>query len=161
MATVLPRHIPNLESLKLPEALVTAIRRLYQLLYDLRDKVLEIEAELDAIAPVHGFGANLSTSADTAYFTPAPFAGTIIRWSIVCPTGATATVKWWKVPLGTAAPTAGDSINTSGVSLATGDVIRSTLLTDFTTTTINEGDLLAVKMTAGTDPIVVSLEYQE
>lgn len=44
----LPRHIPNLESLKLPEALLTAIRRLYQLIYDLRDKVLEVEEDVQA-----------------------------------------------------------------------------------------------------------------
>jgi hypothetical protein len=43
----LPRHIPNLESLPLPEALKTAIRRLYQLVYDLRDKLLEVDDQLD------------------------------------------------------------------------------------------------------------------
>ncbi len=41
----LPRPTPNLDSLPIPDALKAAVRRLYQLLYDLRDAVVNLKPE--------------------------------------------------------------------------------------------------------------------
>ena len=76
-----------------------------------------------------------------------PFACTINRYSLAADQG-TATVKFWKVATGTAIPAVGNSINTSGVSLATGTKIDSTTLSDFTTTAIALNDSIIMDITA-------------
>lgn len=81
-----------------------------------------------------------------SYFV-ATMAGTITAWNIVVDTG-TATVKVWKIATGTAAPTSANSINTSGVSISTGTAIRSTTLSDFTTTTVTANDIFGFEITA-------------
>lgn len=73
--------------------------------------------------------------------------GEIIAWNIVVDSGDV-TVKVWKVSTGTVAPTDADSINTSGISISTGTAIRSTDLTDFSTTTVNQGDIFGFEITA-------------
>jgi hypothetical protein len=76
-----------------------------------------------------------------------PFAGTISAWNLTVDAG-TITVKIWKIATGTAHPTNADSINTSGISLSSGTSIRSTTLTDFTTTAVAIDDIFAVEITA-------------
>jgi hypothetical protein len=80
-------------------------------------------------------------------FWTCPFAGTITGWNITADTG-TITVKIWKIATGTAKPTNANSINTSGISLATGTAIRSATLTDFTTLAVAAGDIFAAEVTA-------------
>lgn len=142
----LPRPTPNLDSLPLPAALKTAIRRLYQLLYDLRDDMLSRFAALPT--PVHTFRAILSPSTPIIYFS-VPVGGTITAWSILKFSG-TATVEIWKVAAGAVLPVSTDTINTAGVSLATGEAIRSEGLSDFITTTILDHDILAANLITST-----------
>jgi hypothetical protein len=93
----------------------------------------------------------ISTGKLNGYFT-VPFNGTITGWSLSVDTG-TVTVKFWKKAAGTAVPTVSDNINTSGVSLSTGTHVRSTTVSDFTTTAVTAGDIIAVNITALTGTI--------
>ena len=105
-------------------------------------------------------GSALSTG--TIDFAPQiPFGATITAWSISVDTG-TATVKFWKKAAGTAIPTVADVINTSGVAISSGTHVRSTTLTDFTTTTISANDLFRCDLTAVSSAtwINVQLEYE-
>jgi len=88
-----------------------------------------------------------TTVASYALMATIPFACTINRYSLAADQG-TATVKFWKVATGTAIPAVGNSINTSGVSLATGTKIDSTTLSDFTTTAIALNDSIIMDITA-------------
>ena len=74
---------------------------------------------------------------------------TIKSWSIQADNG-TATVKVWKIAAGSSNPTVSNSINTSGVSLSSGNFVSSTTLTDFTATTVTAGDLLGFDLFAVT-----------
>jgi hypothetical protein len=113
-----------------------------------------------------GFGADgggvaLSTGALKATRT-APVGYTITGWNISVDTG-TATVKFWKIAAGTAIPTIANVINTSGVAVSSGTHVRSSVVTDFTTTTITAGDILMVDLTAvsGATWITVELEVSK
>lgn len=75
-------------------------------------------------------------------FVQVPYSGTITAWAIGVDAG-TATMKAWKVAAGTAVPTSSNSINTSGVAISSGTYIRSTTVTDFTTTTVTANDIFA------------------
>lgn len=81
-------------------------------------------------------------------FSITPQAGTITAWSIGIKGAGTVTIKVWKKATGTAVPTSADSINAAGLQLTTGTFIRSTTLTDFTTTTIAANDIWAYEITA-------------
>ena len=74
---------------------------------------------------------------------------TIRGWSIQADNG-TATIKVWKVAAGTTNPTSTNSINTSGVALSSGNFVTSITLTDFTTTAVTSGDLIAFNLFAVT-----------
>lgn len=89
-----------------------------------------------------------------------PYGATLTAWSISVDTG-TATVTFWKKAAGTAIPTIADLINTSGVAISTGTHVRSTTMTDFTTTTVTANDLFRCAITAvsGATWINVQLEY--
>lgn len=91
-------------------------------------------------------GAALTTGKGKGYVT-CPVAGTITAWSIGADAG-TATIKVWKKATGTAVPTVADLINTTGVQLSTGTYVRSTTLSDFTTTTVAAGDIFAFDLSA-------------
>lgn len=108
---------------------------------------LATNVKLDTLGfTIDGGGSAISTGKVKGFFT-CPYAGTISAWSIVVDTG-TVTVKVWKIATGTAKPTSANSINTSGVALSTGTAIRSTTLTDFTTTTVTAGDIFAYNIEA-------------
>lgn len=91
-------------------------------------------------------GATPSTGQLGGYIT-IPYACSIVAVNISVNTG-TLTFKVWKVATGTAAPTVSNSINTSGISISTGTNLRTTTLTDFTTTTIASNDIIAFEITA-------------
>lgn len=105
-----------------------------------------------------GGGATISTGKISGYFT-CPFAGTISAWNIAVDTG-TITIKVWKIATGTAVPTSANSINTSGISLSSNTYIRSTTLTDFTSTTVTAGDIFAfnIEAVSGVTQMTVQLE---
>jgi len=86
-----------------------------------------------------------AASTTTSYLT-VPFACTINAYNLAIDAG-TITVKWWKVATGTAIPTSGNSINTSGVGISSGTAIHSTTLSDFTTTTVSANDIMAMNVT--------------
>jgi hypothetical protein len=93
-------------------------------------------------------GAALTAASTTTdYLATVPFACTLSAWDIVVDAG-TVTWKIWRVNGGTAIPTSANSINTSGVSLATGTAVHSTTMSDFTSTTLAAGDRLAANITA-------------
>lgn len=104
-------------------------------------------------------GAALVAGGSPSLPVTAAAACTIIGWdiSIGGTDSGTVTVKFLKVAAGTASPTlASNSINTAGVSLASGTHIHSTTLTDFTTTTVSAGDIIAVALTASATNIGVT-----
>lgn len=106
-----------------------------------------------------GGGSALSTSTISAARI-VPFAATITGWSISVDTG-TATVKFWKIATGTAIPTISNVINTSGVAISTGTNVRSSTVSDFTTTAIATGDIIMCAITAvsGATWITIGLEF--
>jgi hypothetical protein len=99
-----------------------------------------------SIAFQYGTPGGTSITAGIMGYLTVPYACTITGWQIQADAG-TATIKFLKVAAGTSIPTLlSNSINTSGVSLSTNTVIQSTTLTDFTTTTVTAGDILAADL---------------
>ena len=92
-------------------------------------------------------GSALVAGAPTTDYLTVPFACSIKAYNLVVDAG-TVTVKFWKVASGIAIPTAANSISTSGVSIASGTAAHSAVVTDFTTTTVNANDILAMNVTA-------------
>lgn len=88
-----------------------------------------------------------------------PYSGTITGYSISADTG-TCTLKTWKKANGTAIPTIADVISTSGVSLATGTHIRSSTVSDFTTTTVTAGDMFMAQVTATSGPTDITFQVE-
>lgn len=77
-----------------------------------------------------------------------PHACTINGWYITLDLADTATFKVWKRATGTAIPTVADSINTAGVSISAGTLLRSTTVTDFTTTAVALNDVYIMQLSA-------------
>ncbi len=94
-------------------------------------------------------GGSALTAGATQYgVMVVPFACTIASWDIAVDAG-TASIKLWRVATGgTAIPTSANSINTSGVAIASGTYIHSTTLTDFTSTAIAANDVVAINLSA-------------
>lgn len=92
-------------------------------------------------------GLAAATTIDSTDYLTVPFACTVSAYNLLIDTG-TITVKFWKVATGTAIPTSGNSISTSGVSISSGTAIHSTTVTDFTTTAVSANDILAMNITA-------------
>jgi hypothetical protein len=114
---------------------------------------------IHAIAFPFGTPSGAALTAGVLGYLTIPFSCSITGWSIQVDAG-TATVKFLKVAAGTAIPTIGaNSINTSGVAIAANTVIQSTTLSDFTTTTVTAGDILAADLitTAGVGYIAPQL----
>lgn len=118
-------------------------------------------AKTSQITAIFDGGGSAVASGSTVYI-PCTFAASIIAYTIMVDTG-TCTVKTWKVATGTAIPTVANSISTSGVAISTGTAIRSTTLSDFTTTTITANDMLAFNITAvsGATKIIFTLEVRK
>jgi hypothetical protein len=94
-----------------------------------------------------GNSSALTVAATTTSYVTVPFACTISAYNLMIDAG-TITVKFWKVATGTAIPTSGNSINTSGVGISSGTAIHSTTISDFTTTTVSQNDMMAMNVTA-------------
>ena len=86
--------------------------------------------------------------ANDLIYIPCVYSGSIAAYTIQLIGTGTCTIKTWKKASGTTNPTISDLISTAGVSLSTGNVVRSTNVSDFTTTTINANDLLTFQITA-------------
>lgn len=92
-------------------------------------------------------GTALTVASSTTDYITVPFACTLKAYDLSVDAG-TITVKFWKVATGTAIPTSGNSINTSGVGVASGTHNHSTTMTDFTTTAVAQYDIMAMNVTA-------------
>ncbi len=115
---------------------------------------------------VGGFTAHFSRGgsviqSNDVILTPwtCPYSGTITGYSISADSG-TCTLKTWKKANGTAIPTITDVISTSGVSLATGTHIRSSTVSDFTTTTVTAGDMFMAQVTATSGPTDITFQVE-
>ena len=92
-------------------------------------------------------GSSALSSGLTTY-TAVPFGCTIKATTILISPADTATFTTWKVATGTALPTVGNSISTSGISISSGTAVRSTTVTDFTTTTVSANDFIGIHLNA-------------
>jgi hypothetical protein len=108
-------------------------------------------------AAFDGSGAVLTTTL-TAY-VKVPSGGTITAWSIIVDTG-TCTIKVWKKAAGTAIPTVSDNINTSGVAISSGTVVRSTTVSDFTTLAVADGDIIGIHIQAVSSATQINFQIE-
>ena len=93
-----------------------------------------------------GDPAGSALTAGTDYLT-VPFACTISAYNLAIDAAdATFRVKFWKVATGTAIPTAGNSISTSGVGVPSATAVHSTTVTDFTTLSVAANDIIAMDL---------------
>jgi hypothetical protein len=93
-------------------------------------------------------GSVLTVASTTTDYVTVPFACTISGYHLTLQPSGTITVKFWKIASGTAAPTSGNSISTSGVGISTGTAVDSSTTSDFTTTTVSVNDHMAMNVTA-------------
>ena len=93
-------------------------------------------------------GSALTVASTTTDYFTVPLACTISAYNLVILPSGTITVKFWKVATGTAAPTSGNSISTSGVGISSGNAIHSSTVSDFTTTAVAANDIMAMNVTA-------------
>ena len=145
MSPNLPRPIPNLDSLPLPEALKTAVRRIYQLLYDLRDSMLANFAALPIPLNTVEAVLRLTPFTDGTAYVTVPQGGRIVGWTIISDDAtSTATINIWRVADGPTLPVVANTIMAAGLELTTGSAIHSTDLRNFLNTTIADHDILAI-----------------
>lgn len=97
-----------------------------------------------------------TTEASYDLMANVPFGCTIKSYALSLAPSGTVTVKFWRVNGGTAIPTSGNSINTSGVSISSGTAVTSSTLSDFTSTAIASGDRLVMDITAVTTATMVN-----
>jgi hypothetical protein len=118
--------------------------------------IVDITPTSTAQTPVRGISftigdpaasAALTVSSTTTDYLTIPFSCTIQAYNLAIDAG-TITVKFWKIATGTAIPSSGNSINTSGVAIASGTAIHSATLSDFTTTAVAANDIMAMNVTA-------------
>jgi hypothetical protein len=100
------------------------------------------------------------TTGLTRYFV-APYNATITGWSIVAEgTNPTCTIDVWKIASGTALPTVANTITASAIpALSTGNVIRSSTLTGWTTA-ITAGDILAFNIDAAANALTIKINLE-
>jgi len=117
-----------------------------------------VQTDLPAATRARGLSFSIGDPANSSALTTSsvsqtltvPYACTISAYNLAFSPGdtGTITVKFWKVATGTAIPTSGNSINTSGVSIASGTAIHSTTVSDFTSTAVSANDMIAMAVTA-------------
>ena len=100
------------------------------------------------------------TTGLTRYFV-APYNATITGWSIVATgTSPTCTIDVWKIASGTALPTVANTITAAAIpALSTGNVIRSSTLTGWTTA-ITAGDILAFNIDAVSNALTIKINLE-
>jgi len=100
------------------------------------------------------------TTGLTRYFV-APYNATITGWSIVAEgTSPTCTIDVWKIASGTTLPTVANTITASAIpALSTGNVVRSSTLTGWTTA-ITAGDILAFNIDAASNALTIKINLE-
>lgn len=104
-------------------------------------------------------GGRAITTGKAKGFSTCSVPGKITGYSIAADTG-TVTIKTWKVATGTAVPTSSNSISTSGVQLSTGTYVRSTTVSDFTSTTVAANDIFAWNIETISGPTELSFTLE-
>lgn len=104
-------------------------------------------AKITQLTAMIGDGVTTITAPVVSFAIPCTYAGTITGYTIAADAG-TCTVKTWKKATGTAIPTVSDLISTSGVSLSTGTLVRSSTTSDFTTTTVTANDVFIFQVSS-------------
>jgi hypothetical protein len=113
-----------------------------------------------------GFGANFDgmgsvVLVNTRTYFRVPRAGTFLAWSIVAEgTSPTCTLDVWKIANGTALPTVSDTIMGTKPALSTGNAIRSTAMTGWTTTTFNTNDIFCINVDASVAATKISFLFE-
>lgn len=108
---------------------------------------VEILSKSNIGANFDGQGAVILVNTRTYFRTPR--GGTITAWSIVAEgSSPTCTLDIWKVATGTALPTVANTIMGTKPALATGNAVRSTTFTGWTTTTFAANDIWCVNVDA-------------
>lgn len=114
----------------------------------------------------HNFGASFdgggsAIAANSIAYFDLPSACTIQATNISVDTG-TLTFKVWKIAAGTAIPTVANVINTSGISISSGTHVRSTTVSDFTSTAVTAHDIGAITLTtiSGPTKVAITIECQ-
>ncbi len=153
-------------TLSIPTAAQLNVAKLTNLTTNGFIKTSGSDGTLGVSAIVGGFTAHFSRGGasiqtNDVIVTPwtCPYSGTITGYSISADTG-TCTLKTWKKANGTAIPTIADVISTSGVSLTTGTHIRSSTVSDFTTTTVTAGDMFMAQVTATSGPTDITFQVE-
>jgi hypothetical protein len=97
-----------------------------------------------------GQGVALTTSSKSITVPVAFACTTLTGYQLSSGTGdtGTTTVKFAKTAAGAVAPTASDSINTSGVTITAGASVNSSTVTDFTSQSVAKGDQIIIFVTA-------------
>lgn len=167
----------NYRSWLVPDALTATVRFRFPDAAPTAGQVMAFSAPSGGISDItfttlsataHSFGATfdgggtvLTGGTTTARYLVVPYSCTIIGWNIMVDTG-TATFKLWRIATGgTAIPTNSNSINTSGVAIASGTLLRSTTTSDFTSTAIVTNDVIGVNLSAVTgSPTLASFGVQ-
>lgn len=108
-----------------------------------------------------GNGVDTIQNGASSFPIPCVFAGTIKAWTIAVDAG-TCTLKVWKKATGTAIPTVSDAINTNGIAISSGTLVRSTTLTDFSTNTnVTANDVFIANVTAtSSGPKLITLTLE-
>lgn len=100
------------------------------------------------------------TTGNTRYFT-APYAMTITGWNISCVgSSPTCTIDIWKVATGTALPTVANTIMGTKPALSSGNAVRSSTMTGWTTLAISAGDILGFNIDACSNATVINFELE-
>jgi len=113
-----------------------------------------------------GFGANFDgmgsvVLVNTRTYFRVPRAGVFTAWSIVAEgTSPTCTLDVWKIATGTALPTVADTIMGTKPALATGNALRSTTFTGWTTVAFNANDIFCVNVDACSAATKISFLFE-
>jgi len=86
---------------------------------------------------------------------------TINRWSIIATgTNPTCTIDIWKVGTGTSLPTVSNTIMGTKPILSTGNAVRSTITTGWTTLSITEGDIIAFNIDSVSNTLTLTFTLE-
>lgn len=111
-------------------------------------------------ATFDGGGSALTAGASVVEYVTVPYACTVKSYDIILTGGGTATFLLWKVGPGTALPTSGDSISTSGFSISSGAAVHSANVSDLTTTAIGTNDIVGINLSAVATATKARLQVQ-
>lgn len=104
------------------------------------------------VSDKHGFqgsfsGGGAPIPAGLVCYLVIPKGGVVTAWNILIDQG-TCTIQIWRAPTGSALPSSGNSITPVGISISSGNAIRSTDMSFFSSTTLNQWDIVGIYIAA-------------